>query len=188
MTRTRLGLVFYRIFRRPANLEFGTRPLSVIPAALVLVIVATSAVLVACGQIGIGNEGSPAGDSATGASSSSEEQPLTVEEYAQRCTGSQMSDYDTVYDLVDALKEGLEKWRGIEPPRELREFHDASIKRREAMITASRRLPGSQKPHEYMFLPQQASELYRADDERNLILFDLDPDVRDTLRLYRCIE
>ena len=186
MIETMLGSNIPQTSCRGARAANRIRSLSVASRVCVFAILAASAVIASCGQIGIGNEGSPAGDSATGASS--EEQPLTVEEYAQRCTGSQVSDYDTVFDLVDALKEGLEKWRGIKPPRELREYHDANIKRAEAMITASRRLPGSKRPHEYMFLPHQASELYRADDERNFILFDLDPDIRDTLRLHGCIE
>ena len=169
----------------PAN---GIRSRSVASFVCVLAILVASAMTVSCGQIGIGNEDGPAGDSAAGESSPSDEQPLTVEEYAQRCTGKQISDFDTVYDLVDALKERLEIGRGIKPPPELREFHDATIKRQEAMITASRRLPGSQRPHEYMFLPEQASELYRADDERNFILFDLDPEVRKTLQLHGCID
>ncbi len=151
----------------------------------ILVILVTTSVVGACGQFG---DSDAAGGSATDGSSTSANQPLTVEEYAQACSTKRISDFDTVFDLVDDLKEGLEKYRGIEPPRELREFHDANIKRREAMIIASRRLPGSQRPHEYMFLPQQASELYRADDERNFVLFDLDPDIRDTLRRHGCIE
>lgn len=169
----------------PAN---RIRSRSVASFVYVLAILVASAVVVSCGQIGIGNEDGPAGDSAAGESSSSEEQPLTVEEYAQRCTGKQISDYDTVYELVDAVEESVEKWRGVNPPRELREYHDATIKLQEELITASRRLRGSLWPHEYMFDPQRDSALFRADDERNALLFDLDSDVRKTLQRHRCIE
>ena len=152
----------------------------------VLAILAASAVIAACGQIGIGNEDGPAGDSASGESSPSDEQPLTVEEYAQLCTAERAGDYETVFDMVDALNERLEELRETNPPRDLREFHDATIKRQEELITASKRLPGSLKPHGYMFNEQRDSALFRADDERNFILFDLDPEVRDTLRSNGC--
>lgn len=153
----------------------------------VLSIAVVAAVTVSCGQIADREDGGADGEAASGELADSDNNPQTVEEYAQLCTGSRITDYETTYDLVDALRELLEKWRGVSPPRGLREYHDANIKRIEAMITASRRLPGSQKPHEYMFLPHLASELYAADDERNFVLYDLEPDVRNALRQHECV-
>lgn len=154
----------------------------------VLAILVALAVVMSCGQSSNDSTGGDAGDSGSGESSNSESRRLTVEEYVQHCTGAEIRDYDTVYELVDALREGIEKLQKLNPPRELMEYHDATIKRGEAMITASRRLPGAKRPNEYMFHPDQASELYRADDHRNFILFDLDSDVRNALRSHGCID
>ena len=151
---------------------------------ILAILVATS--VVACGQLGGSNAGGPSDDSETGETSPSDEQPLTVEEYAQLCTAERAGDYGTVFDMVDALNERLDELRETNPPRDLREFHDATIKRQEELITASKRLPGSLKPHGYMFNEQRDSALFRADDERNFVLFDLDPEVRNTLRNNGC--
>ena len=166
---------------KPAN---GIRSRSVASFVCVLAILVAS--VVACGQFGDGNAGGPADDSETSETSPSDEQPLTVEEYAQLCTAERAGDYGTVFDMVDAFNERLEELRETNPPRDLREFHNATIKRQEELITASKRLPGSLKPHGYMFNEQRDSALFRADDERNLILFDLDPEVRNTLRNNGC--
>lgn len=169
----------------PAN---RIRSRSVASFVYVLAILVASAVVVSCGQIGIGNEDGTAGDSETGESSTSDGRPLTVDEYAQDCGGKSIYDFDTVYEMVDSAKEALERLREIDPPREVRAFHNASIKFVEELIKASRRLPGSQRPHAYMFDPQRDSAVFRADQELNATVFDLDSDVRKTLQRHGCIE
>ena len=150
-------------------------------------ILAMSAMVLACGQLGDSDAGGPVGES-----SSSENNPSTVEEYAQLClSGRRLTDYDTVYEMVDGAKKAQEKYRSITPPREVKEFHDAVNKARDELIEASKLLRGTSRPSEYMFAgidPQRISGLYRADEELNSAVFDLDPDVRNTLRRYECIE
>ena len=183
MTKTKRTLEMSRSSSRGAKPANRIRTWPVPSLVGVLMILAVSAMVLACGQLGDSDAGGPAGESST-----SENQPLTVEEYAQGCSGKRITDYDTVYELVDAVEESVEYWRGITPPRELREYHDATIKLQEELITASRRLRGSLWPHEYMFDPQRDSALFRADDERNALLFDLDSEVRETLQRHGCIE
>lgn len=117
--------------------------------------------------------------------------PRTVEDYARRCTGKRFIDYDTVYEMVDAAREGLERRREVNPPPEIRDYHEALIVATEELIEASKLVRGDRKPSVYMFADldqRRVSGLIRADEKFNAVLFDLDPDVRRTLQRYGCID
>ena len=184
MTKTRIVRGIPRILNRGAKPPRRIRPWSVLPTVSVFVILIASAVMASCGQNG-------ARDGATDEAWDTEKNPRTVEEYAEPCTGKLLTDYDTVYEMVDDLKIGLDNAHEINPPRELKEFHDVSIRYTEELIKASRLLPGTTRPSLWMFSfsdPQQTRDLFRANDELNTILYDLDPDVRETLQRHGCIE
>lgn len=120
--------------------------------------------------------------------------PRTVEDYARRCTGYEgnpFAEFDTVYEMVDELREGVGRMRQVIPPAEVRDYHEAIITAAEEFIEVSRFLRGSDKPSEWLYAtlsqPRQA-RLIRANEEFNAALSDLDPDVRKTLQRYRCID
>ena len=190
MTKTKNTLGMSRSSGRVAKPVNRIRTWSVHSFVGILAILGATSV-VACGQFGDGNAGGPAGSSATGESSTSDGRPLTVEEYAQDCGGKSIYDFDTVYEMVDAAKETLERLRETDPPREVRAFHNASIKFVEELIEGSKRISGTRRPSEWMFAdldPQLTSGLFRASDELNAVLFDLDSEVRKTLQRHGCIE
>lgn len=89
---------------RDARASNRIRSWSVSSYLLVIVLMVASLTMVSCGQFGDSNANGTAGDSETGETSSSVKQPLTVEEYAEGCSGKMITDFDTVYDLVDFLK------------------------------------------------------------------------------------
>lgn len=187
VTKMKLSRGVPRVFRHTSKAGGEVRSSLVPEFAFVFLILIFFSVTVSCGQDGAGSDGS----SANGETSSSLQTPRTVEEYAQSCSGTMMDEYETVYELVDDLKDGLKIALETNPPRELSEYHNATIKYGEELIATSRLLDGTRRPSRWMFAgadPRRTEALFRADEELNAVLYDLDPETRNTLRRYGCIE
>ena len=123
--------------------------------------------------------------------SSPEVYPWTIEEYAQQlCPRGRITDYDTVAEMVDAATQGLARQRRVNPPYDLRDFHEFSILYLEELLELSESVRGGRKPIHSTFIDIGEQDLFGF-RIASWLLFSatrgLDSDVRETFQRHDCI-